>query len=162
VHDLVAIDETPRIFNKMTEQGKRLGAKRAVGAVGQKCTPIKIQNEAVEPVCRRCPSPHARPLGQKISEKFQRYFSQVSRQDTPECVLLLINDKAAKAGSLNGRVEMPERSTIATKSRQTDPTRPKLSLRWRFDPATGKPVARWVAESTEPVDTATVVLPAAA
>ena len=44
---------------------------------------------------------------------------------------------------------MPEVPAVEERSRQTPPERPILSLTWRLDPTTGKPMARWTSEQRE-------------
>jgi hypothetical protein len=46
---------------------------------------------------------------------------------------------------------MLERSIAQTQPRQKGPARPNLSLTWRLDPATGKPVARWTINEAEEI-----------
>ena len=55
---------------------------------------------------------------------------------------------------------MAEQPAIAAKTRETDRVNPKCSLRWALDPATGKPVARWILE--QPENAASVALRPAA
>jgi hypothetical protein len=44
---------------------------------------------------------------------------------------------------------MTERTAIEEKSCQTARERPILSLTWKLDPTTGKPMARWTSEQRE-------------
>jgi hypothetical protein len=44
---------------------------------------------------------------------------------------------------------MLERREFETATRQATSARPSLSLKWRLDPATGKPVARWTIQQPE-------------
>jgi hypothetical protein len=55
---------------------------------------------------------------------------------------------------------MLEHGEFETASRQAMSERSSLSLTWRLDPATGKPVARWTSQQPEKV--AGLELPVAA
>jgi uncharacterized membrane protein len=50
-----------------------------------------------------------------------------------------------------GRTLMPAPHIVETKSRQTSPARPKLRCTWHLDPTSGRPVARWALEQSEPI-----------
>ncbi|HXP06730.1 MAG TPA: hypothetical protein VN808_21625 [Stellaceae bacterium] len=87
VHDLVAVDKAPRVFDKMTQECERFGPKGALHTVRQQRAALKVQNKAVELVSRRCFGSHPSSLRQ-ISEKFQPDFSRVSRQGAQDAVYL--------------------------------------------------------------------------
>jgi hypothetical protein len=55
---------------------------------------------------------------------------------------------------------MTQEPTAETKRRETTPSSSKCLLSWTIDPATGKPVARWI--SVQPEKTASFALRRAA
>jgi len=61
-----------------------------------------------------------------------------------------IQQLTTAANRETGRPEMLEHSDLETTTRQETSARPGLSLTWRRDPVTGKPVAQWVSQRPEP------------
>jgi hypothetical protein len=118
-------------------------------AVNQQHAALKLQDEAVEPVRRRCCGLHSIVLRQPFQKKFTGI--SVGRQDNSEAIGFPPGiDPAANVGS-NGRfdVQVLERCNSETTTRQGITARPSLALSWRLDAATGKPVARWTIVQAE-------------